>query len=94
MGALLCLAALLPGCMVMAVGGAAVSVTASAVGLAANVAVGSAKLVGKGVGAAVDAMAQAPETEADTRPAMEHHSSESTLYPCQQPSCEAMINAW
>ena len=46
---------LLSGCTVITVGAAAVSVTATAVGLAADVAVGSVKLVGKGVGAAIDA---------------------------------------
>lgn len=58
LGAFLCLctAALLSGCTVVAVTATAVSVTASAVGLAADAAVGTAKIVGKGVGKAVDAM--------------------------------------
>lgn len=53
-GVFLC--ALLSGCTVVAVGAAAVSVTATAVGLAADAAVGTAKVVGKGVGKAYDAM--------------------------------------
>lgn len=47
---------LLPGCTVVTVGAAAVSVTTAVVGTAASVAVGTAKVVGKGVGAAYDAM--------------------------------------
>lgn len=54
---------LLSGCTVITVGAAAVSVTATAVGLVADVAVGSVKLVGKGVGAAIDA-ASDDETDA------------------------------
>lgn len=54
-GAFYCaLAMLLGGCSVVAVGAAAVSVTASAVGLAADAAVGTVKVVGKGVGKAYD----------------------------------------
>ena len=45
------------GCAVVTVGAAAVSVTATAVGVAADVAVGTAKLAGKGVGAAYGAIA-------------------------------------
>ncbi|MGE8317322.1 MAG: hypothetical protein ACN6O3_01170 [Comamonas sp.] len=45
----------LQGCTVVSVGAAAVSVTATAVGVAADVAVGTAKVVGKGVGMAYDA---------------------------------------
>lgn len=58
LGAFLCLcaSALLPGCTVVAVTATAVSFTASAVGLAADAAVGTAKIVGKGVGKAVDTM--------------------------------------
>lgn len=60
LGALLglCSLALLPGCTVVAVTATAVSVTATAVGLAADVAVGTAKVVGHGVGAAVDALSE------------------------------------
>ncbi len=47
---------LLAGCTVVAVTTTAVGVTATAVGLAADAAVGTAKVVGKGVGMAVDAM--------------------------------------
>lgn len=53
-GAFWCFA--LSGCTVVAVGAAAVSVTATAVGAAADVAVGTAKLAGKGVGKAYDAL--------------------------------------
>ena len=49
---------LLPGCTVVTVTATAVSVTATAVGLAADVAVGTAKVVGHGVGAAVDALSE------------------------------------
>lgn len=56
-GAFLCVSLLgLSGCTVVAVGAAAVSVTATAVGVAADVAVGTAKLAGKGVGKAYDAL--------------------------------------
>ncbi|ROR41780.1 hypothetical protein EDC60_2429 [Diaphorobacter nitroreducens] len=58
-GVFLC--ALLSGCTVVAVGSAAVSVTATAVGLAADAAVGTAKVVGKGVGKAYDAMTEDEE---------------------------------
>ena len=51
---------LLGGCAVVAVGATAVSVTASAVGLAADAAVGTAKIVGKGVGKAYDAVTDSP----------------------------------
>ncbi|MBS0392236.1 MAG: hypothetical protein JSR23_13990 [Proteobacteria bacterium] len=60
LGAFLCLALLLPGCTVVMVTSTAVSVTASAVGLAADAAVGTARLVGTGVGKAVDALADDP----------------------------------
>ncbi|WP_404301939.1 hypothetical protein [Alicycliphilus denitrificans] len=60
LGAFLCLAPLLPGCTVVAVATTAVSVTASAVGLAADAVVGTAKIVGKGVGKAADALADDP----------------------------------
>ena len=53
-GAFLCFA--LSGCAVVAVTSTAVSVTAGAVGLAADAAIGTAKIVGKGVGKAADAM--------------------------------------
>ena len=54
----LCSLVLLPGCTVVAVTATAVSVTATTVGLAADVAVGTAKVVGHGVGAAVDALSE------------------------------------
>jgi len=50
------LSQLLAGCTVVTVASTAVSVTASAVVLAADVAVGTVKVVGKGVGAATDAL--------------------------------------
>ena len=51
----------LTGCTVVAVAGTAVSVTAGAVGLAADAAIGTAKIVGKGVGKAADALLDADE---------------------------------
>jgi hypothetical protein len=48
--------AALSGCAVMTVGGAAVSVGATVVGAAVDVAVGAVKLTGKAVGSAVDAI--------------------------------------
>ena len=53
-GVFLCLT--LSGCTVIAVTGTAISVTAGAVGLAADAAIGTAKIVGKGVGKAADAL--------------------------------------
>ena len=55
-GAFFCTLLPLSGCTVVAVGAAAVSVTATAVGVAADVAVGTVKLAGKGVGAAYGAL--------------------------------------
>lgn len=55
-GAFFCTALLLPGCAVVAVTSTAVSITAGAVGLAADAAIGTVKIVGKGVGKAADAM--------------------------------------
>ena len=46
----------LSGCAVVTVASTAVGITVSAVGLAADAAIGTAKIVGKGVGKAVDAM--------------------------------------
>ena len=57
-GIALALMVLLPGCTVVTVGAAAVSVTATVVGVAADAAVGTAKVVGKGVGKAYDAMTE------------------------------------
>ena len=51
-GAFLCLA--LSGCTVIAVTGTAISVTAGAVGLAADAAIGTAKIVGKAADALMD----------------------------------------
>ena len=48
------------GCAVVTVASTAVSITASAVGLAADAAVGTVKIVGKGVGAAADAVTGGP----------------------------------
>ena len=47
---------LLGGCAVVAVTSAAVSVTAGVVGLAADAAIGTARIAGKGIGKAADAM--------------------------------------
>lgn len=46
----------LTGCAVVTVADTAVSVTAGAVGLAADAAIGTAKIAGKAVGAAADAV--------------------------------------
>ncbi len=58
---LACLA--LPGCAVVTVAGAVVGVGATVVGVAADVAVGTVKLTGKAVGAAVDAVTPTPTDE-------------------------------
>ncbi|SFP95232.1 hypothetical protein [Variovorax sp. 770b2] len=50
------LVAALDGCAVVTVAGTAVSVGASAVGLAADAAIGTARITGKAVGAAADAV--------------------------------------
>ena len=60
-GAFLCLS--LSGCAVVAVTSTAVSVTAGAVGLAADAAIGTAKIVGKGVGKAADALMDDPKPD-------------------------------
>lgn len=52
---------MLAGCAVVTVASTAVSVTAGAVGLAADAAIGTAKIVGKGVGKAADAMLEDDE---------------------------------
>lgn len=53
---LLSLAALLGGCAVVSVAGTAVSVGAGAVGLAADAAIGTARIGGKVIGATADAV--------------------------------------
>jgi hypothetical protein len=53
----------LSGCAVVAIADAAVSVTAGVVGLAADVAIGTVKIVGKGVGKAADAVMGDDEEE-------------------------------
>ena len=53
---LLSLVVMLGGCAVVTVAGTAVSVGASAVGLAADAAIGTARITGKAVGAAADAV--------------------------------------
>lgn len=52
----LSLVAALGGCAVVTVAGTAVSVGASAVGLAADAAIGTVRITGKAVGAAADAV--------------------------------------
>ena len=59
------LSLMLSGCAVVAVADAAVSVTAAAVGLAADAAIGTAKIVGKGVGKAADAVLGDDEKKMD-----------------------------
>lgn len=58
LSAILILACSLPlsGCAVVTVASTAVSVTAGAVGLAADAAIGTARITGKAVGAAADAV--------------------------------------
>ena len=53
---LLTFVAMLSGCAMVTVAGTAVSVGASAVGLAADAAIGTARITGKAVGAAADAV--------------------------------------
>jgi hypothetical protein len=53
---LLSACALLGGCAVVSVASTAVSVGAGAVGLAADAAIGTARITGKAVGAAADAV--------------------------------------
>ena len=53
---LLTFIAMLSGCAVVTVAGTAVSVGASAVGLAADAAIGTARITGRAVGAAADAV--------------------------------------
>jgi len=53
---LLSFVAMLSGCAVVTVAGTAVSVGAGAVGLAADAAIGTARITGKAVGAAADAV--------------------------------------
>lgn len=65
------LAPIVSGCAVVTVAGAAVSVGAAVVGTAVDVTVGAAKLTGKAVGSAVDAMTDDDEQppEAGPKPA-------------------------
>ncbi|RSZ47153.1 MULTISPECIES: hypothetical protein [unclassified Variovorax] len=53
---LISLSALLGGCAVVTVADTAVSIGAGAVGLAADAAIGTARITGKAVGAAADAV--------------------------------------
>ncbi len=59
-----CFSLTLSGCTVIAVTGTAISVTAGAVGLAADAAIGTAKIVGKGVGKAADALMDEDQPDA------------------------------
>lgn len=64
----------LPGCVVVTVAGAAVSVGATVVEAAVDVTVGAVKLTGKAVGSAVDALtdddaAAGPSAPAQPQPA-------------------------
>jgi uncharacterized protein YceK len=59
--ALLLAALLLSGCAVVTVASTAVGVTAGAVGLAADAAIGTARITGKAVGAAADAVLPSDE---------------------------------
>lgn len=66
--ALLSLPILLSGCVVVTVAGAAVSVGATVAGAAVDVAVGAAKLTGKAIGSAADAIAGPGKAEAEKPP--------------------------
>jgi hypothetical protein len=57
------LALLSAGCVVVTVAGAAVSVGATVVGTAVDVAVGTVKVTGKAIGSAVDAVSGSNEPE-------------------------------
>lgn len=65
-GAVLAVLAL-PGCVVVTVAGAAVSVGATVVEAAVDVTVGAVKLTGKAVGSAVDAMTDDDDDAAEPR---------------------------
>lgn len=58
--------ALLGGCTVVTVAATAVSVTAGVVGLAADAAIGTARIAGKGIGKAADAMMDDAPAPADS----------------------------
>ena len=74
-GAFLCMTLTsLSGCAVVAVTSTAVSITAGAVGLAADAAIGTAKIVGKGVGKAADALMD------DEKPAVGDNSGVNIRY--------------
>lgn len=90
-GALLCALLSLQGCAVVAVTSAAVSVTAGAVGLAADAAIGTAKIVGKGVGKAADAMMDddKPDNSGVNIRYREPGAAES--YPAPMPPSDAMV---
>lgn len=66
--ALLSLPILLSGCVVVTVAGAAVSVGATVAGAAVDVAVGAAKLTGKAIGSAADAIGGSGTPEAEKPP--------------------------
>ena len=85
-GAFYCASAFfLGGCSVVAVGAAAVSVTATAVGLAADAAVGTVKVVGKGVGKAYD-MATGEEQDNSGITVRYRERRPGETFPPQQPS--------
>lgn len=85
-GAFYCASALLlGGCSVVTVGAAAVSVTATAVGLAADAAVGTVKVVGKGVGKAYD-MATGDEQDNSGITVRYRERRPGETFPPQQPS--------
>lgn len=78
-------ASLLGGCSVVTVGAAAVSVTATAVGLAADAAVGTVKVVGKGVGKAYD-LATGEEQDNSGITVRYREPRPGETFPPQQPS--------
>lgn len=64
----------LGGCAVVTVASTAVGITAGAVGLAADAAIGTARIAGKGIGKAADAML------ADEEPPPAHSSGVDITY--------------
>lgn len=79
---LLLMVSLLPGCAVVSVASTAVSLTAGVVGVAADAAIGTVKIVGKGVGKAADAVLGDDEP---ARPQAETQTPAATTQPTETP---------
>jgi hypothetical protein len=73
---------LLQACAMVSVASTAVSVTAGVVGLAADAAIGTAKIVGKGVGKAADAVLGDDEP---ARPQAEEQTPAAATQPTETP---------